>query len=60
MKRSALVIKLLEDLRAKPSVPISVGEISLALDILNKVREQNPEIYKRLAPEIEPLIDSAL
>jgi hypothetical protein len=60
MKRTTLVTKLLEDLAKKPNAPITVGEISLALDILNKVKEQNPDIYKKLAPEIDGLVNQAI
>jgi hypothetical protein len=60
MKRTTHVTKLLEDLSNKPDLPITIGEISLALEILKKVQEQNPDIYRKLAPVVEPLINAAL
>jgi hypothetical protein len=56
MKRETLVSKLEDSIRETPSKAISLGEISLALDILRKAKAQSPSIFVRLAPLIQDLL----
>jgi hypothetical protein len=56
MKHSTLVTKLLESLRTNPAHVITLGEISLALETLERAKEQGPALFAKLEPELLKLL----
>lgn len=48
MKRNTLVEKLYEEIRKPNAHQVTLGEVSLAVEILKQIKERSPYMYKRV------------